>query len=204
MHSGARAIVLPGVSPPPLNLKSIHHLKLNCYIQNCILTGETECVGLTTYFTSRTRNYEELTNADLTKEHLFKRCPSSEFGYRTVWVQNSGSGLSCFEFFKEILNIEWYFQKMNFSIKSSVLWHVGLVQMLAVGNSATANLDVHMPFWNSVFNSWGYLPRNGVAESYGRSVLSFWGKCPHCFSKRLSPLTFPPNSGWGSLPPRSP
>ena len=43
--------------------------------------------------------------------------------------------------------------------------------MLAVVNSAAVNIGVHVSFQIMVFS--GYMPRSGVAGSYGNSVFCF-------------------------------
>ena len=44
--------------------------------------------------------------------------------------------------------------------------------VLAVVNSAAMNKGVHVFFWIIVLS--GYIPRNGIAGSYGNSIFSFW------------------------------
>ena len=43
--------------------------------------------------------------------------------------------------------------------------------VLAIVNRAAMNTGVHVPFWIMVFS--GYMPHNGIAGSYGSSILSF-------------------------------
>ena len=59
----------------------------------------------------------------------------------------------------------------NFFIHSSVDGHLGYFHVLAVVNSAAVNTGVHVSF--SVFISSGYMPRNGIAGSYGGFIPSF-------------------------------
>ena len=49
--------------------------------------------------------------------------------------------------------------------------HLGFFYVLAVVNSEAMNIVVHVSFPVMVFS--GYLPRNGIAGSYGSSVFSF-------------------------------
>ena len=56
-------------------------------------------------------------------------------------------------------------------IHSSVDGHLGCPYVLAVVNSAAMNTGVHVSFWIMFFSR--YVPRSGIAESYGRSVFSF-------------------------------
>ena len=58
-----------------------------------------------------------------------------------------------------------------FFIHSSVDGHLGCFHVLAVVNSAAINIGVHVSFWIMVF--FGYMPRSGIAGSYGSSVFSF-------------------------------
>ena len=46
--------------------------------------------------------------------------------------------------------------------------------MLTAVNSATMNNGVHVSFHIVVFS--GYMPRNGIAGSYGNSIFSFFRK----------------------------
>ena len=49
--------------------------------------------------------------------------------------------------------------------------HLGGFPVLAIVNSAAMNIGVHLSFWIMVFS--GYMPRSGIAESYGSSIFSF-------------------------------
>lgn len=55
-----------------------------------------------------------------------------------------------------------------FFIHSSVDGHLGYLHDLAIVNSAAVNTGVHISFQIMVFS--GYMPRIGIAESYGSSV----------------------------------
>ena len=59
----------------------------------------------------------------------------------------------------------------NFLIHSSDGGHLGCFHVLAVVNSAAANIGVHVSF--SVLVSSGYMPRSGIAGSYGDVFLDF-------------------------------
>ena len=58
-----------------------------------------------------------------------------------------------------------------FFIHSSVDGHLGCFHDLAIVNSAAMNIGVHVSFRIMVFS--GYMPRSGVAGSYGSSISSF-------------------------------
>ena len=54
---------------------------------------------------------------------------------------------------------------------SSVNGHLGCFHVFAIVNSAAMNIGVHVSFQIMVFL--GYMPRSGIAGSYGSSVFSF-------------------------------
>ena len=58
-----------------------------------------------------------------------------------------------------------------FFIHSSVDGHLGYCHLLAIVNSAAVNIGVHVSFQITVFSR--YMPRSGLAGSYGSSILSF-------------------------------
>ena len=53
----------------------------------------------------------------------------------------------------------------NFFIHSSGDGHLGCFQILAIVNSAAVNNGIHVSF--SILVSSGYMPRSGIAGSYG-------------------------------------
>ena len=59
----------------------------------------------------------------------------------------------------------------NFSIHSSIDGHLGCFHVLAIVNSAAMNIRVLVYF--SILVSSGYIPRSGVAGSYGGFIPSF-------------------------------
>ena len=62
----------------------------------------------------------------------------------------------------------------NFFIHSSVDGHLGCFHVLAILNSAAMNIGVHASFQIIILS--GYMPRNGIAGSYGSSGFSFFWK----------------------------
>ena len=59
----------------------------------------------------------------------------------------------------------------NFFIHSSVDGHLGCFHVLAVVNSAAMNNGIHVSF--SILISSGYMPRSGIAGSYGGFIPRF-------------------------------
>ena len=59
----------------------------------------------------------------------------------------------------------------NFFIHSSVHGHLGCFHVLAIVNSAAVNNGIHVSF--SIFVTSGYMPRSGIAGSYGGFIPSF-------------------------------
>ena len=64
----------------------------------------------------------------------------------------------------------------NFFIHSSVDGHLGCFYVLAVVNSAVMNIGVHVSFSVLVYS--GYMPRSGIAGSYGGFIPSFFKESP--------------------------
>ena len=61
----------------------------------------------------------------------------------------------------------------NFFIYSSIDGHLGCFHVLAIENSAAMNNGIHVSF--SVLVSSRYMPRSGIAGSYGGFIPSFKG-----------------------------
>ena len=62
-----------------------------------------------------------------------------------------------------------------FFIHSSVDGHSGCFHVLTVVNSVAMNFGVHISFQIRVF--FGYMPRSGIAGSYGNYMFSFLRNC---------------------------
>ena len=60
----------------------------------------------------------------------------------------------------------------NFFIHSSVDGHLGYFHLLAIVNSAAMNNGILVSF--SILASSGYMPRSGIAGSYGGFIPSFF------------------------------
>ena len=61
----------------------------------------------------------------------------------------------------------------NFSIHSFVAGHLGCFHVLTIVNSAAVNDGIHVSF--SVLVPSGYMPRSGIAGSYGGFIPNFLG-----------------------------
>ena len=61
-----------------------------------------------------------------------------------------------------------------FLSQSSVDGLVGCFHVLAIVNSAAMNIEVHVSFLTRVFVFSRYIPRSGIARSYGSSIGSFF------------------------------
>ena len=59
----------------------------------------------------------------------------------------------------------------NFFICSSVDGHLGCFHVLAIVNSAAMNYGIHVSF--SILVSSGYMPKSGIAGSYGGFIPRF-------------------------------
>ena len=82
-----------------------------------------------------------------------------------------------------------------FFIHSSVKGHLGCFRFLAIVNSTAVTTEIHVFFKIRVFSR--YMPRSGIAGSYGKSTsgflrnqIYFWffKEPPYCFP--LSPCWF--------------
>ena len=58
-------------------------------------------------------------------------------------------------------------------IHSSADGHLDCFHILTVGNNAVINTGVHISCWNTVFISFAYKPRSGIAEAYDRCIFNF-------------------------------
>ena len=56
-------------------------------------------------------------------------------------------------------------------IHSSVNGHLACFHVLVIVNTVAVNIGVHVSFQTTVLS--GYMPRSGIAGSYGNSIFSF-------------------------------
>ena len=66
----------------------------------------------------------------------------------------------------------------NFFIHSSVGRNLCCFHVLAIVNSASMNIGVHVSSSVMVFS--GYMPSGGIVGSYGSFIPSFFNESPYC------------------------
>ena len=69
----------------------------------------------------------------------------------------------------------------NFFIDSSVDGHLGSFHVLAIVNSAAVNNGIHV--YSPILVSSVYMPRSGIAGSYGGFIPSFFKESPYRLSR---------------------
>ena len=84
-------------------------------------------------------------------------------------IHVSANGIISFFLIAESYSIVYMYY--IFFIHSSVDGHLDCFHVLATVNSAAMNTGVHVSFRIRVFS--GYMPRSGIAGSYGSSIFSF-------------------------------
>jgi hypothetical protein len=84
-----------------------------------------------------------------------------------------------------------------FCIHSSVEGHLGSFQLLAIINKAVMNIVEHVSFL-PVGTSSGYMPRNGIAGSFGSTMSNFLRNCQTDFQSGCTSLQS--HQQWRSVP----
>ena len=109
---------------------------------------------------------------------------------RSIYV--AASGIISFFIMAEEYSIVYVYH--IFFIHFSADGHLGYFHVVAIVNSAITTTGVHSSFWMRVFSR--YMPRNGIAKSYGSSIVVFKG-ASMLFSIMAAPIYIPTNSGGG-------
>ena len=78
--------------------------------------------------------------------------------------------MALFPSFLWLSNIPLYICTTS-SLSFPLSW-IGCFHVLAIVKSAAVNIGVHVSFQSMVFS--GYVPRSGIAGSYGSCIFSFW------------------------------
>jgi hypothetical protein len=84
-----------------------------------------------------------------------------------------------------------------FFIHSSVMGHLGCFQLLDITKKATMNIVEHVSKWHDG-ESFGYIPKSGIAGSSDRSISNFLRNLRIDFQSGHTSLQS--HKQWGSVP----
>ena len=82
--------------------------------------------------------------------------------------------------------------------------HLGCSHVLPVINNTSVTMGVQISFWVSVVIAFGYIPRNGIAGSYGSSNFNFFEDPPYCSPQWPYRFIFPSTVPEGPCSPHMP
>lgn len=124
-------------------------------------------------------NKQNLANCNLTKWHTYKYIYMNE---KVVIITD----IKKTQYFIKILYPLYLNEIENIHEMYQYKGKIKCIRMyLKIGRTADKPVSV----WVYIFNLFGYVPRIGIAGSYGNSVLTF--ESPNGFSQRLHHFTFP-------------